>query len=84
MTWNVSIMIYSFTLVLTKANPPLFCILVFTCYTSGSLRWERVHSVNKHHVVGTTATDAGIEQKVNIMFVDMVLSYENYLFLLFC
>ena len=43
-----------------------------------------MHSVNKHHVVGTTATDAGIEQKVNIIFVDTVLSYENDLFLLFC
>ena len=79
-------MIFSFTLVLTKTNPPppLVCILVSTRNTSDSLRWERVHSVNKHHVVGTTATDAGIEQKVNIIFVDTVLSYENDLFLLFC
>ena len=26
-------------------------------------RWEHVHSINTHHIVGTTATDAGIDEK---------------------
>jgi len=26
-------------------------------------RWEHVHSINTHHIVGTTATDTGIDEK---------------------